>query len=477
MARERGVFNFSGNLEVKKEAALDARLYVPTFAELTQASTWQDDDGNVWLYNTMVVGVGSGASAALYMLTDKTKYTQASAWVKLTTGGDLPEPESDVYMIGDLSAIDADSAATITAAQIQEMLGTPAQVTEATTAGKLFVGKYDGVIMAFNVYTSGNNVQLVGQAFTDLLSMTFKKASSGTAWQQGVIFSQKSTATTDEVQAIDNVYILPGSLYPLNQDSTDEEIKEAIGDFDKLAAAIMSGKIIAATNNGGKESPSVLSTYYVLGQELIRLGYGVFDYDGATSWKKIVIRKNVDDSTLSVTEVAEDDLFVSKTEYDTKIETVDGQIEFLQNYKANTADVYTKTQTDAKIDEKIGQKVAGVYTAKGSYPNLSDALGLSVVQNGWVYSIENEFELNGKTYPAGTNIAYVGNTANQASVETNWDALGGSFDMGEIEQSISEGDTSTLNSAKTYADTQDADFLAQAKTYAQSLFQWHDVGE
>lgn len=361
MARERGVFNFSGNLEVKKEAALDARLYVPTFAELTQASTWQDDDGNVWLYNTMVVGVGSGASAALYMLTDKTKYTQASAWKKITTGGDIPEVESDVYMIGDLSAIDADSAATITATQIQTMLGTVSAVEEAVTAGKLFVGKYNGVIMAFNVYTSGNNVQLVGQAFTDLLSMTFKKASSGTAWQQGVIFSQKSAVTED---------VMESSLAQL------------------------------------------------------------------------------------------------ETELTSKI-----------NLKANSADVYTKTQTDAKIDEKIGQKVAGVYTAKGSYPNLSDALGLSVVQNGWVFSIENEFELNGKTYPAGTNIAYVGGMANQASVETNWDALGGSFDMGEIEQSISEGDTSTLNSAKTYTDTQDADFLAQAKAYAQSLFQWHDVGE
>lgn len=363
MARERGVFNFSGNLEVKKEAPLDARRYiseVATFDDLLNPATWTDDDGNVWLHNTLVAGVGKGETAALYMITDKTKYTQASAWKKITTGGDIPEVESDVYMIGDLSAIDADSAATITAAQIQEILGTPAQVTEAVEAGKLFVGKYNGVIMAFNVYTSSNNVQLVGQAFTDLLSMTFKKASS-TAWQQGVTFSQKSTVTED---------VMESSLAQL------------------------------------------------------------------------------------------------ETELTSKI-----------NLKANSADVYTKTQTDAKIDEKIGQKVANVYTAKGSYPNLSDALGLSVVQNGWVYSIESEFELNGKTYPAGTNIAYVGNTANQASVETNWDALGGSFDMGEIEQSISEGDTSTLNSAKTYADTQDADFLAQAKTYAQSLFQWHDVGE
>ena len=346
--RPVATFNFSGNLEVKKEGPLDAKLYIFNFEDLTNPATWTDEDGNVWLYDTMIVGVGSGASAALYMLTDKTKYTQASAWKKITTGGDIPEVESDVYMIGD------------TAAQIQEMLGTPAQVTEAMTAGKLFVGKYNGVIMAFNVYTSGNNVQLVGQAFTDLLSMTFKKESS-TAWQQGVTFSQKSAVTED---------VMESSLAQL------------------------------------------------------------------------------------------------ETELTSKI-----------NLKANSADVYTKTQTDAKIDEKIGQKVAGVYTAKGSYPNLSDALGLPTVQNGWVFSIESEFELNGKKYPAGTNIAYVGNTANQASVETNWDALGGSFDMGEIEQSISEGDTSTLNSAKTYADTQDADFLAQAKTYAQSLFQWHDVGE
>ena len=465
MARERGVFNFSGNLEVKKEAPLDARRYiseVATFDDLLNPATWTDDDGNVWLHNTLVAGVGKGETAALYMLTDKTKYTQASAWVKLTTGGDLPEPESDVYMIGDLSAIDADSASTITAAQIQTMLGTPAQVTEAMTAGKVFVGKYGGLNMLFQPMATGSNVQLVGQAFSDMLSFTFRKDTAGTAWQNGVMYSYKEAATKDELQAIDNVYILPGFLYPLNQDSTDEEIKEAIGDFDKLAAAIMSGKIIAAKEANANESPFVLSTKYVRTQELIYLGYGLIYHDGTRSLTKILIHKNVEDSTLSVESVLEVDPFVSKTEYDTKIAYVDSEIEDLQNYKANSRDVYTKTQTDAKIDEKIGQKVAGVYTAKGSYPNLSDALGLPTVKNGWVFSIESEFELNGKTYPAGTNIAYVGNTANQASVETNWDALGGSFDMGEIEQSISEGDTSTLNSAKTYA---------------QSLFQWHDVGE
>lgn len=474
MARERGVFNFSGNLEVKKEAALDARLYVPTFAELTQASTWQDDDGNVWLYNTMVVGVGSGASAALYMLTDKTKYTQASAWVKLTTGGDLPEPESDVYMIGDLSEIDADSASSITAAQIQEMLGTPAQVTEAMTAGKLFVGKYGGVNMLFQPMATASNVQIVGQAFTDVLSFTFRRDTAGTAWQDGVMYSYKEAATKDEVQAIDNVYILPGSLYSLSQGSTDEEIKEAIGDFDKLAEAVMYGKIIAARISC-TEASQILKAYFVNGQNLLYLSYGLFDYAGTTSLITMTIHKV--NSTLSIETYNESQPYVLSSEYATKIETVDGQIEFLQNRKANSSDVYTKLQTDAKIDEKIGQKVAGVYTAKGSYPNLSDALGLSVVQNGWVFSIESEFELNGKAYPAGTNIAYIGGTANQASVETNWDALGGSFNMGEIEQSISEGDTSTLNSAKTYTDTQDADFLEQAKTYAQSLFQWHDVGE
>ena len=67
MARNRGIFNFSANLEVKKNAPLDSRVVVDTLIELTETSTWADSDNKVWLYDGIVVSVRE--NHGLYMLT------------------------------------------------------------------------------------------------------------------------------------------------------------------------------------------------------------------------------------------------------------------------------------------------------------------------------------------------------------------------------------------------------------------------
>lgn len=85
MARNRGLFNFSANLEVKKNAPLDSRVVVDTLLELTETSTWADSDNKVWLYNGIVVSVIE--NHGLYMLTNydaatnPTAYTEADNWV------------------------------------------------------------------------------------------------------------------------------------------------------------------------------------------------------------------------------------------------------------------------------------------------------------------------------------------------------------------------------------------------------------
>lgn len=85
MARNRGIFNFSANLEVKKNAPLDSRVVVDTLLELTETSTWADSENKVWLYNGIVVSVLE--NNGLYMLTNydavtsPTAYTNASNWV------------------------------------------------------------------------------------------------------------------------------------------------------------------------------------------------------------------------------------------------------------------------------------------------------------------------------------------------------------------------------------------------------------
>ena len=417
MARERGVFNFSGNLEVKKEAPLDARRYiseVATFDDLLNPATWTDDDGNVWLHNTLVAGVGKGETAALYMITDKTKYTQASAWKKITTGGDIPEVESDVYMIGDLSEIDADSAATITAAQIQEMLGTVSAVEEAVAAGKLFVGKYNGVIMAFNVYTSGDNVQLVGQAFTDLLSFTFRKDTAGTAWQDGVMYSYKQAVTS--VEGNGAISVEDGGT----------------GDIGLSLKLDSSGNVTLTQSTSGLKA----------------------SYDdpmtGVSSSDKVLALSS---KNVTATVGLAYDSGTKKINLTGKGGTVIASIDASDFIKDGMVD---------SVELSGNNLVITFNTSAGKEPISVDLSKFLDV------------------YTAGAGIAVSGKTISakvDSSTEKYLTVGADGLKVSGITADIAAAEQRVATQAKTYTDTQDEDFLAQAKTYAQSLFQWHDVGE
>lgn len=85
MARERGTFNFSASLEVKKQGALDSRLVIQTYAELLLAATWADTDNKVWLYDGMIVSVVNDTTGknGIYMLTNKDSYNEEASWKRV----------------------------------------------------------------------------------------------------------------------------------------------------------------------------------------------------------------------------------------------------------------------------------------------------------------------------------------------------------------------------------------------------------
>lgn len=85
MARERGTFNFSASLEVKKQGALDSRLVIQTYAELLLAATWADTDNKVWLYDGMIVSVVNDTTGknGIYMLTNKDSYNEDASWKRV----------------------------------------------------------------------------------------------------------------------------------------------------------------------------------------------------------------------------------------------------------------------------------------------------------------------------------------------------------------------------------------------------------
>lgn len=111
MARNRGIFNFSANLEVKKNAPLDSRVVVDTLIELTETSTWADSDNKVWLYDGIVVSVRE--NHGLYMLTNydavtaPTAYTDSNNWVAVDASAAKTDVTNTLTSTSTTSALSA----------------------------------------------------------------------------------------------------------------------------------------------------------------------------------------------------------------------------------------------------------------------------------------------------------------------------------------------------------------------------------
>lgn len=85
MARIKGQANYASNFEVLKQAPLDSRTVVSDSGDLTKAATWRDADGNVWLYDGLIVVVpntNNPSAPEVYVLKDKDNYGRPDAWVK-----------------------------------------------------------------------------------------------------------------------------------------------------------------------------------------------------------------------------------------------------------------------------------------------------------------------------------------------------------------------------------------------------------
>lgn len=78
--RDRGTFNFSGNLEVKKDAPLEARSLVNSYADLVKPETWTDEQGGIWKYDCMLVSC-KDRPGKIYQLSPGADYTRESSWI------------------------------------------------------------------------------------------------------------------------------------------------------------------------------------------------------------------------------------------------------------------------------------------------------------------------------------------------------------------------------------------------------------
>lgn len=220
MARERGTFNFSASLEVKKQAPLDARQTYITYEELTQQSTWVDTDGKVWLFKGLVVPVNYNGQNALFMLINPDAYTSTSSWVRVDGAG----AESPIYAISDLNTLRENSAKS----EIIDALGEYSDFLDAYNSNKLLlciddnyytvgsinhegsIGGEGKFIISINANSSGNPI---------ITKYVIKHNSNDWFETSGVesVIPQKLVVEED-LNGLDNIYFL-GDILDLKESS------------------------------------------------------------------------------------------------------------------------------------------------------------------------------------------------------------------------------------------------------------------
>lgn len=265
MARERGTFNFSASLEVKKQAPIDARQTYITYEELTQQSTWVDTDGKVWLFKGLIVPVNYNGQNALFMLINPNAYTSTSSWVRVDAAG----AESSIYSINNINTLTTDS----TKEDVIAVLGKYDDFKAAFESNKLIQVLNENYNVAVSVEHLGE-FEIAGTFIIRFRSnhqdnpviAEYIFNHDGTDWNPTNTVSfvtLKKLAVSEDLDRLDNIYFL-GDILTLTEQSVSTiatiltphaNFKQAIKDKKIFIAKTSLGQVyvnVSAITEGSK---------------------------------------------------------------------------------------------------------------------------------------------------------------------------------------------------------------------------------
>lgn len=252
MARERGTFNFSASLEVKKQAPLDARQTYINYSELIQEATWKDSDNKVWLFKGLTVPVNYNGEHALFMLTNPDNYTSTSSWIRIDGAG----VESSIYSINNINTLKTNS----TKENVVEVLGEYNDFKAAFESNKLIQVLNE----SYNVIASVSHLGEFEVAGTFIIRFRsnyqgnpvieeYAFNHNGTDWNPTNTVTSvtlKKLAVAEDLERLDNIYFLGDILTLTNESvSTIATILTPHADFKE---AVDSKKIFIAKTQYGQ---------------------------------------------------------------------------------------------------------------------------------------------------------------------------------------------------------------------------------
>ncbi len=252
MARERGTFNFSASLEVKKQAPLDARQTYITYEELTQQSTWVDTDGKVWLFKGLIVPVNYNGQNALFMLINPDAYTSTSSWVRVDAAG----AKSSIYSINNINTLTTNS----TKEDVIAVLGKYDDFKAAFESNKLIQVLNENYNVAVSVEHIGE-FEVAGtfiirfrsnhQGNPVIAEYSFNHGKTDWNPTNTVIFvNLKKLAVAEDLNRLDNIYFL-GDILTLTESSVST-IATILTSYTNFKEAVNNKKIFIAKTQYGQ---------------------------------------------------------------------------------------------------------------------------------------------------------------------------------------------------------------------------------
>lgn len=249
MARERGTFNFSASLEVKKQAPLDARQTYIDYNELIQEATWKDSDNKVWLFKGLTVPVNYKGEHALFMLTNPDNYTSTSSWIRVDGAG----AESNVYILpGDIKNLYAQSEKL----QIDSILGEFTDFDEAFTNNKIILGSSSTHKFIISVTKESSYYGLNFIEFNNDVGTIFyiEVGYENSEWKAtGAVTNNiyHQIANYEDIENLDNIYFL-GDITTLSESEKVNNIDTKFSNYAYFVAAIKAKKVFIAKTSLGQ---------------------------------------------------------------------------------------------------------------------------------------------------------------------------------------------------------------------------------
>lgn len=214
--RDRGTFNFSGNLEVKKDAPLEARSLVNSYADLVKPETWTDEQGGIWKYDCMLVSC-KDRPGEVYQLQPGADYTKQSSWILI---GDTSELNSKVQQFINSKGA-PNGLASLNESGVIPSAQLPSYVDDVIEVAAFSNLPSKGESGKIYIVTSTNiQYRWSGTAYVEISKSIALGETSSTAYP-----GDKGKATTDVVNSLSDTLVNDVLVTQSNQNSVSLTIK------------------------------------------------------------------------------------------------------------------------------------------------------------------------------------------------------------------------------------------------------------